>query len=121
MININNEIMLVFLAVIFIWFMFNQFKNKNEGFDDQTVMFVPVGEQRYGLRGEPLRSYDIKENYISANRHLAMHPSGNVMWTSNNAPEEEKITGCNQVQCQNFGVVNDFDNLDTCHQCGQLE
>jgi hypothetical protein len=114
--NINKDIISVVLVIIFLWLIVRILTSNSEGFDAKSVEFVPVGHDRYGIRGDYLRSSDIAKNYIGTNRHLAVHPTGNIMWESDLPPHKEGIPKCQQVPCpQN---QNDADYLDTCWKCG---
>lgn len=110
--NQNN----IFLVIIVLFFLCWIMQPRSEAFDAKTVEFVPVGDQRYGLRGDKLRSGDIARLYIGPRRKIAVHPSSEIMWESDLPPYEEAIPGCKKVPCPSN--ENDFDKLDTCYQCG---
>jgi hypothetical protein len=114
--KINEQIIILFLGIILFWFFICN-KYKNESFDAKSVEFVPVGEARYGLRGDLIRTGDIAQHYINPERQIALHPSSEIMWESDYAPHEEGIKGCNKVNCP---VNPSFDKMDSCWQCGTL-
>lgn len=118
----EKELIFVFLIILLLWLLIKPNRdntNNNEGFDAKTVEFVPVGNDRYGLRGEKLDTYDIADLYIGPERKIALHPSSEIMWVSDFSPEEELISNCTNVSCPTN--ENDFDNLDTCYQCGDFK
>ena len=110
-ININKEIVAIFLLIILaIWVIYPLM----EGFDSTTTEFVPVGSERYGLRGDLLRRSNIEKYFIRPDRRIRLSHSGGEMWESNNDPMTEGIKGCKAVPCP----ANGYDNIDTCYQCG---
>lgn len=108
----KNEMLLVFLAVLLIWFIM---KSQREGFDPTSSEFVPVGSDRYGLRGDRLRSSDIARIYLNPNRNIRLHHSSGLMYPSNATPCQEGIGGCNKVDCPCGRGA--YDSTDTCFQC----
>jgi len=115
--NFDNNTIFIIIAVVFLIWVF-MYKN-NEPFDSKSVEFVNVGDKRYGIRGDELRTYDIARNFIQPNRNIIINPTSGMMWESNNPPCKEGIHDCNKVACPNN--LNDFDNDDTCWQCGTFE
>ncbi len=57
----QNVVLISLIAVVLILYNFNSYfnNNKKEHFDRTGVVFVPLGAQRYDLRGEPLRTRPI--------------------------------------------------------------
>jgi len=113
-INIKT-ILVVIIVCLFIYLLYPHV----ERFDARTVEFVPVNAPKYGLRGDKLRTYDIARNYIGTHRQLALDPSSGQMWESDNSPISEGINGCTKTACPNN--LTDYDNLDTCYQCGSAD
>lgn len=112
---INCEtIVIIFLVVIFLWMVMKP--KRGEGFDADTVEFVPVGSDRYGLRGEPLIRRPTSDYFIRPDRQVRLNNSGGDMYVSNYAPHEEGIEGCQKTQCpMSWGG---FDSSDECWNCG---
>ena len=113
MFKINQNLVAIFLAVIFLWWVCKP--SETEGFDEKTVEFVPVGSDRYGLRGEELRRSDIDTLYIKPDREIRLNHNGGQMWISNNTPAEEGDPNCRKVKCP---CNTEYDNEDTCWKCG---
>jgi hypothetical protein len=93
-----------------------------EGFSDDMRTFVPVGEQRYGLRGNLLRTRPRTDYYIRPDRHIRLSDSGAEMYESNYSPVEEGATGCVRVQCPRLNdstpeVWSGYDEQDQCWNC----
>lgn len=111
MIKINKEVVVIFLIVVLaLWVMWPFF----EGFDASGSEFVPVGADRYGLRGEPLRRSSIEKYFIRPDRRIRLSQSGGEMWEGNNDPASEGMKDCKKVPCP----ANGYDNIDTCYKCG---
>lgn len=106
-----NNLVFVFIIILAIFLIIKPFTEK---FDENTMEFVPLGAQRYGLRSDPLNYRSIDSNYISANRHIRLNNAGGVMFESSNPPQGKH---CTQVNCPNN--TNEFDALDTCWKCGK--
>lgn len=115
MVEINKEVVAIFLlAILAIWVVYPLVRGR-ESFDASGTEFVGlVGQQRYGLRGEPLRTSDIRKLYIRKDPNVMLSDSGGDMWISNNTPEIDGMKNCKKVQCPAYG----YDNLDQCWQCG---
>ena len=109
----NKETIIVIIVIILVlWVLYPLF----EGFDASGREFVPIGCQRYGLRGEPLRTSDIANTFIRPDRQIRLSNTDGEMWESNYPPSAEGIKNCRKVKCpQNDG----YDNLDTCWKCGK--
>nr|QBK88572.1 MAG: hypothetical protein LCMiAC01_02490 [Mimivirus LCMiAC01] len=117
MFELNREtIIIIIVLVVILWLLYGR---RMEGFDQDTVMFVPVGEPRYGLRGDLLDTRDIRYNYISPVRHIRLHNSNNQMWESDNPPSEEGIKDCGKVPCPIN--TDEYDKMDTCWKCGKVK
>ena len=111
--QINKEVVLIFLLILLaLWVIYPLF-SRRERFNADGTIFVPVGDQRYGLRGEPIRSSDSRKLFIREDPHVLLSQSGGEMWISNNAPASSGMKGCKRVQCPAYG----YDNLDQCWQC----
>jgi len=116
MTGINKEVVAIFLLVVLIvWVLYPAFFKKREGMYDitGTEALLPLGTQGYGLRGEPIRTSDIRNIYIRADPNVRLNNSGGEMYISNNTPEIEGIKNCKRVKCPSYG----YDNLDQCWQC----
>ena len=113
--HINKNIVLVFLVIVLLWVLFRPYTVSAESFDASTSEFVPVGEQRYGLRGDPLRASSIDNWYISPNRQIMLSDSSGEMWQANGTPPSFGIKDCRKVACPHNG---EYDKNDTCWKCG---
>jgi len=111
--QIDKNCILIFLVILLAWWVL---KPSFEGFGADTQEFLPVGVQRYGLRGDPLRSRPYDDFMISPDRQMRLNHSGGVMWESNLAPGDEGVEGCGKVPCPNN--TNEFDCKDSCWKCG---
>lgn len=87
---------------------------KKESFGKDTRKFVSVGEERYGLRGERINTYNIGEKYIKSKRKIVLNESGGEKWKSSNKPEKEGIKGCKEMKCPENG---EYDEEDKCYMC----
>ena len=110
--RINKNIVLVFLIIVLLWVLLRPY---TESFSSDTTEFVPVGEQRYGLRGDPLRASSIDNWYMSPNRQIMLSDSSGEMWQANGTPPSFGIKGCRKVNCPHNG---EYDKNDTCWKCG---
>ncbi len=90
-----------------------------EYFDKNTVEFVALGEERYGLRGDLLRRSDIARLYMRPDRHIRLNDTSGMMYESNFKPAEEGKKGCKKTQCPEH--TDEYDQLDTCWNCGHLQ
>ena len=112
MAEINKNLLFVFLLIVFLWWVFGP---RMEGFDSNSMEFVPLGVDRYGLRGDKLRRSSIDKYFYSPNRKVRLSHSNAWMYQGHQSPTGEGVPGCYQVPCpQNGG----YDNLDTCWKCG---
>lgn len=109
----NKELIVLFLAIALIWYLMTR---KSEAFDETGSEFVPVGQERYGIRGDLLSRSSIANNYLSPNRNIVLNPSTGQMYTSNNPPTMQGHPNCKQTKCPSN--LNDYDATDTCHTCG---
>ena len=109
---VNKEtIAIVLVILLIIWLIYPFF----ETFDVTGMEFMPVGTDRYGLRGDLLRRSSIEKYFIRPDRNIRLSQSSGEMWESNNPPALEGIKECKKVPCP----ANDgYDNLDTCWKCG---
>jgi hypothetical protein len=110
-----RTIIIIIVIILFVFLLYPHL----EGFDQTSTVFVPVGYQRYGLRGDKIKSSDIAKNFISPHRNIAIDPTSGEMWQSNNAPCTEGINGCKKVVCPTNN--DEYDNLDTCWECGKWD
>ena len=109
----NSETIITILVVaLIIWMLLP----KMEHFDKNTVVFVAPGETRFGLRGDQLRRSDIARLYIRPDRHIRLNATSGQMYEGNYRPAEEGKKGCKKMQCP--AHVDEYDELDTCWQCG---
>jgi hypothetical protein len=89
-----------------------------EEFNHDTTTFVPIGQQRHGLRGDKLHSHDIARNYIRPDRHIRLNSTNGWMYASDRTPAEEGIKGCTthgKGKC--VSNKNEYDSTDTCWNC----
>jgi len=107
-----NKLVVVFIIIlIFFWIVQPFF---NEQFSQNTMEFVPYGDQRYGLRSDPLNYRPIADSYISANRNIRLNEAGGMMFEADNPPQGKH---CRKVDCPIN--TDEFDALDTCWKCGK--
>ena len=85
-----------------------------EKFDAEGLVYMPVGEERHGLRGDLLNRLDISRNYIRPDRHIRLSRSNDIMYESDVPPYMEGLNKCQKVECPNNGY---FDKSDTCWKC----
>lgn len=109
----TKEMLIIFLVIVFLWWVL---KPKSEMFGPNGRVFVPVGHDRYGLRGDLIRRVDFNDKvYIGQDRQNRLHHTGGLMYESDYSPEEEGLKGCNKTQCP--CGPNDYTANDTCWQC----
>ena len=109
--KIDTKNVAIFLLVILaICVIYPMLFGKKEGFDADMLEFVPVGSDRYGLRGNLIKWVPISDYFINANPNIRINRSGGDMWVSNNPPEGKT---CGKIECPSFG----YDKLDQCWQC----
>lgn len=107
------NILLIALILLILWKIWND--NTFEMYGPKTQVFVPVGEDRYDLRGNKMNTRDIYYNYMKPQRHIILNESGGEMWKSDYAPIKEEIKNCKKIKCPEN--ENDYDEMDTCHMC----
>ena len=108
----SKEMLIVFFAILLVWFIM---KSGKEGFDATNTEFVPVGRDRYGLRGDLLRRSDIARIYLRPDRHMRLHHTSGQMYPSDRTPCEEGIAGCKSGPCP--CKRDAYDSTDTCWTC----
>jgi hypothetical protein len=111
-----NLILLLIIIVVVLWLIFSQ---PREYFDASTTVFVPEGYQRYGLRGEPLRTVDISNYFIRPDRRIRLHHTSNWMYPSNRTPRQVGIPFCRRVNCTTN--TDEYDAIDRCYTCGDYD
>ncbi len=112
--KLNKDIVFVFLIIVLLWWIIKPVSEV--AFNPGTYEFVPIGSERYGLRGDKLKRSDISNLYMSPERNIRLSHSTGEMWESEYTPESEGIAGCRKVQCPTNH--NGYDSLDTCWKCG---
>jgi hypothetical protein len=113
MVDTKTVIFAVILAV-FVWWYWTGFSF--EGFDSNTVEFVPYGCPRYGLRGDKLSLAPADRIFRGPDRHIRLSQSNGVIWEADHPPAMDGLKGCRTEQCPTN--TNEFDNQDTCYKCG---
>ena len=78
---------------------------RSEGFDASGQEFLPVGSQRYGLRGEPLSSHSARMNYLPCTSHIMLNHAGGMVYEAATSPLEQGKNGCVKTACP-------FDSLE---------
>ncbi|ARF09606.1 hypothetical protein Indivirus_1_229 [Indivirus ILV1] len=109
----TRNVAIVLLVVLAIWVVYPWVMGKPEKFDSDMREFVPVGSDRYGLRGNLLHRVPIDKYYVKPDQNVVLSQSGGEMWVSNVVPQTEN---CSKVQCPSW-----YDNLDQCWQCQTKE
>lgn len=115
----NQELIIVFLVVLFLWWALSPKRTdagEGEGFDAKSVEFVPVDEEKYGIRGDLLRTSNIDRLYIRPDRDIKLSHTGNMEWVSNRSPGAEGTPNCYRTKCPTF--TNEYDDSDRCWKCG---
>jgi hypothetical protein len=108
----NCDILAIFLFALILFWVIVSFGS--EGFSADGTEFLPVGQQRYGLRGEPIHSRPISDYYIRPDRNIRLDPSGGLMYESNFPPmKEHSAHNCDKMNCPTVG----YDSTDTCWSC----
>lgn len=113
MANFNKGIILVFLVIVLLWWIIRPIGL--ESFSSDGYEFMPVGSDRYGLRGDKLRQSSIYNWYISPNRQIMLSDSSGEMWQANGTPPSYGMKDCRMVKCPDNG---EYDGMDTCWKCG---
>ena len=89
--------------------------SKPETFNSNATEFVPLGEQRYGLRGDKLKTSSIARLYRKPERQVTLNHGGGEMWLSDYSPSDEGIQNCKQIKCP--AHHGGYDKQDTCWVC----
>ncbi len=110
----NKKMILVLVLLVAAWWFMTR---SSEGFDGTTSEFVPVGDDRYGLRGDMLRRSDISRLYIRPDRQVRLHHTNNPMYESNFSPEGEGPKSCRISQCPSG---TEYDATDRCYTCEDM-
>lgn len=110
-------VVIVILVILLLYCLYTYFIREN--FDATTSEFVPVGSERYGLRGDLLRQSDIARIFISPYRNIRLNQTGNMMYESSLPPAQEGLHGCRRVPCT-IGV-DEYDSMDTCWRCNDTD
>jgi len=113
-----NKVICIFVIIILVWFILKSLKQNTEQFGANTLKFVQIGKDRYGLRGDKLNTYSIDKHYRNPNRQIVLNATSGQMWMSDNSPNNEGIDGCNKITCPSN--YNDYDESDTCWKCGTI-
>ncbi len=107
----QQQLLLILIAVFALY----MYMNRREGFDSTTTEFVPVGFDRYGLRGDLLRRSDISRLYIRPDRHVRLSSSNNPVYESNYPPHAEGVANCTLTACPT--ISNEYGPDDQCWNC----
>ena len=110
---LNNQLVVLFVVLFVVWWFWSQ---NQEGFDSNTVEFVPYGCPRHGLRGEQLQSAPADRVFIRPDRQMRLNHTSGLMWEANHPPSMDGIPGCRKVGCPTN--TNEYDNMDSCYTCG---
>lgn len=105
----TRNVALVLLVILAIWVVYPWVIGRPERFDANMREFVPVGSDRYGLRGNLIKWTPIDKYYIEADQDVRLSQSGGEMWVSNSPPQGKN---CAKVTCPDW-----YDRLDQCWQC----
>lgn len=99
----NENLILLLIVAVVVCFMLKNNK-KREGFQ--------LFEQRYDMRGFPVKVSDIRWKYIWPDSHFRINNSSGVMYESR-WPPHKKEDKCNSTGCPHI-----FDRQDaTCWNC----
>jgi len=119
---INNNILLGLLVLFVLYLLFNKKNNAVEGYLDFPGVYWPL-DYKYGESNVgSIKSVDMNPNTVFSahpnklvcsfdqnewTKHIRLHHSGGVMYTSNNPPSE--VPSCKQVTCP--PLVKDLNTL----------
>lgn len=99
------------MIVVVFWAVFSY---SREGFNANTTEFIPLGSDRYGLRGDKLRRSSIEKLFIRPDRRIRLNHAGGRMFVANISPMEQGDEGCTLSNCP----INDgYDSMDKCYSC----
>lgn len=104
----QGQIIITVLVALLVLMLVLSFFRK-ESFDADMREFVPVGADRYGLRGNLIQSIPISVNYIKKDQDVMLSQTSGEKWVSNFAPQGQN---CNRVDCPGW-----YDKLDQCWKC----
>ena len=90
----RNLVLLIVIVCIGLYIIMS-----SEGFDASGQEFVPVGQQRYGLRGEPIESHSARMNYLPCSTHMVLNHAGGLMYEAATSPLEQGKNGCIKTAC----------------------
>lgn len=114
MIELNKELIFAFLLVLFLWWLMG---SGAESFNANSTEFVPLGSERYGLRGDLLRRSSIDRLYYPPNRNIRLHQTNN--WMYQGYANDPSFSDCAKVQCP--VNTNEYDPEDTCYMCSNMK
>tara|TARA_Y100000766_G_C18897368_1_gene601631 strand:+ start:1507 stop:1941 length:435 start_codon:yes stop_codon:yes gene_type:complete len=98
----QNQVLMYGLIIIVLILLYRNSTKKQEGFE--------IGEPRYGLRGDLLKTSDIKHKFIYPTSHYRIDNSPGPMYEGRHEPMENK---CDIVDCPEY-----YDNPDkVCYSC----
>lgn len=100
--KIIGVVIVVFLIMAFLY-------PRHEGFDKSGVEIVDLYERDYDLRGEPIRSSCMLDNYKKCSQNIILIPGGMMRDESNRSPQEQGLNGYTKVKCP----VSEWNN-DVC-------
>lgn len=93
---------------------YNYFTREN--FDQFGNEFVPVGQTRYGLRGDRLNRIYVGDYYVRPDQQIKLNGTDGFTWTANMSPIEQGNNSCSPVPCPKYDY-DVYDNQDVCYKC----
>lgn len=127
--HMNDTLITVIIILVVTWLINIYVLRFTEGFDASTKEFVPIGSDRYGLRGDLLSRSAGGTWYQNPERHIRLNASGGHMWESDEIPTTscnqfgsasgsayDESSSCRAVPCPSN---DEYDELDTCWQCNK--
>jgi hypothetical protein len=105
-------LIVVVLILVGLWYISYPDRNCEEKFDSDMRSFVPIGSQRYGLRGDKLTWYDIAQTYLPKSQNKIINSSGGEIA---NVKDMSNAPNCKKVTCPD----TDYFKGDTCWACSE--
>lgn len=109
----NQNMLILFLLILLVWYFLSPCRGGEESFDPTATEFMPIGAQRYDLRGYPIRRSNYNDVVHPANNNVILSNSCSDMYKSSSPPG----AGFNQVPCP---PINAYEG-DTCWKSSRSE
>jgi len=117
--NSQSLILIVVLVgfILWLWYMSdpNSSRYCEESFDPNMRSFLPIGYPRYGLRGDKINWYDIKDIYLPYNQNKVLNSSDREI-SNVKKVDMTKYPNCQKVACPQEGP---YYKGDVCWKCSE--